>query len=249
MTSKYDIPLDDKDKVLVQSGPFKPPFEAVVMAFIGEPRSGKSTLMKKIMHYYDLHKYFHFGLVISGSAFNGDYDFLPTKCVWDKWDEERLKAYIQVLEDRASSMHKAKKGDKLPASFLILDDLLGQINNSDWFKSFLARYRQYNITVMIAAQYAAEAKGCSTLFRSVCDLAFMFPSMMHNSLEAMKNAWGGYYASLAEFKDAMVQVKTRKHACLLYQKSMNCKEDAYKSLLEPSARSIQNELLEIKFSS
>lgn len=238
MASKHDLPPDDDDHPdIVETSSFKPPFTAEVFAFIGEPRTGKSTLIKRIMYYYHKHKYFHYGLVISGSSWNGDYDFLPSKCIWDKWDEDRLKQYIKVLEDRAHELHKNKKGAKLPPSFLILDDLLGQIANSDWFKSFLARFRQYNITVMIAAQYAAEAKGCSTLFRSVCDVAFMFPTMMHNSLEAMKNAWGGYFESLNDFKDAMIQVKTRKHACLVFQKRLNSKEEAYTSLLvEPAPK-------------
>ena len=178
------------DDTVDESADFTPPLEASVMAFIGEPKSGKSTLIKSIMNFYNKKKYFQFGLCISGNSWNGDYDFLPSKSVWSKWDEERLKEYLDVLEQRAHLLHK--KGKKLPPSFLILDDLLGQIANSDFFKSFLARFRHYNMTVMIAAQYAAEAKGCSTLFRSVCDIAFMFPTLMFNQLEAMKNAWGGY---------------------------------------------------------
>ena len=217
--------IEDEDKDVS----FTPPLEATVMAFIGEPRSGKSTLIKAIMNFYNKKKYFRYGLCISGSSWNGDYDFLPSKSLWDKWDEDRLKEYIGVLETRAHLLKK--KGKKLPPSFLILDDLLGQINNSDYFKSFLSRFRQYNITVMIAAQYAAEAKGCSTLFRSVCDIAFMFPTLNLNQLEAMKNAWGGYYKNVEEFKQVMIGVKVKKHACLLFQKKMNSIRTAYKSFL------------------
>lgn len=244
MSKTEDLPPDhdDDDSHVdeIETSSFTPPLEAVCMAFIGEPRSGKSTLIKKVMQYYATRKYFHFGLVISGSAWNGDYDFLPSKSVWSEWNEDKLKHYLSILEERAHMLHKKKKGGKLPPSFLVLDDLLGQINNSDFFKSFLSRYRQYNITVMIAAQYAAEAKGCSTLFRSVCDVAFLFPTLMHNSLEAMFKAFGGYYKSLDEFKEVMKEVKSRPHACLVFQKKKTSRETAYISLLcDPAPKSFK----------
>jgi hypothetical protein len=205
------------------------PLEPVVMAFIGEPRSGKSVAIKACMNYWNKKRYFKFGICISGSSWNGDYDFLPSKALWDKWDEERFKQYIEALEQQAHKLHE--KGKKLKPSFVILDDLLGQIANSDFFKSFLARFRQWNITLLLAAQYAAESKGCGTMLRSVCDISFMFPSMMFNQVNAMKNAWGGWYKSFDEFQAALVAVKQRDHACLLFQKKMKTKEEAYISLL------------------
>ena len=208
---------------------FLPPLEPTVMSFIGEPKSGKSTLIKACMHYYAKKKYFRFGLCISGSSWNGDYDFLPQVALWDKWDEQRFKEYIDRLEARARELKKQNK--KLPPSFVIFDDLLGQLANSDWVKSFFSRYRQYNITCLLANQYAGESKGCSTLLRSVTEIAFMFPSMMQNQLDAMKGAWGGYFKTDAEFKSAMIDVKKRKYACMVYQKSGNSKKECYMSFL------------------
>jgi len=209
---------------------FKPPLEPVVIAFIGEPRSGKSTLIKSLMHYYAKAKYFEFGLVITGSKWNGDFDFIKNKhAVWDGYNEDRFKAYVDMLQKRAEVLKES--GKKLPKSFVIMDDLLGTIASSDFFKSFLARFRQYNITLMIAAQYAGEAKGCSTLLRSVCDISFMFPSLMANQVEAMHRAWGGWYKKEDDFKQLLQQVKKRDHACLLFQKSKKNKEEAYLDFL------------------
>jgi hypothetical protein len=205
---------------------FKPPLEPVVMAFIGEPKTGKSTLIKSIMHYYAQAKYFKFGLVITGSKWNGDFDFIKNeKAVWDKYDEERFKEYIDVLTKRAEALKK--KGKKLPKSFVILDDLLGTLDSSDFFKSFLARYRQWNITLMIASQYAGENKGCSTLLRAVCDIAFMFPVMMANGVEAIHRAWGGWYKKESDFRELLMKVKQVDHACLLFQKQEKEIDKAY----------------------
>lgn len=209
---------------------FVPPTEAVIIALIGEPKSGKSTLIKSLMKYYNDINYFKFGLVITGTKFNGDFDFVeesPALQVWDKYDEERLKKYFSVLEKRANKLHEAGKGKKLPPSFLILDDLLGSIDNSPWLKNTLTRFRHYNVTIMLAAQYAAEAKGCGTLFKSVTNLAFMFPSHNANQVEAMHRAWGGWYKKENDFRQAMIQVQQVDYACLLFQKDKKSIDQAY----------------------
>jgi hypothetical protein len=196
------------------------------MAFIGEPRSGKSTLIKSLMHYYAKAKHFKFGLVITGSKFNGDFDFIKNeKAVWDGYDEERFKKYFETLKKRAEELHEQNK--KMPASFIILDDLLGQIANSDWLRNTLARFRHFGVTVMLAAQYANDAKGCGTLFKSVTDIAYLFPTIMHRGVVGMYDSWGGYYKNPEEFKRVLMKVKQTDHACVLYQKSKKTKEEAY----------------------
>jgi len=220
-------PAKQKAKEKVQ---FVPPTEAAIIALIGEPKSGKSTLIKALMkYYYDIH-YFKFGLVITGSFFNGDYDFIvesPALQVWKKYDEERLMKYFNTLEKRAEKLHQQGKGKKLPPSFIILDDLLGTIQNSDWLKSTLTRFRHYNVTIMVAAQYAAEVKGCGTLFKSITNLSFMFPSHNANQVEAMHRAWGGWYKKENDFRDALIKVQQVDHACLLFQKDKKTLEEAY----------------------
>lgn len=213
------------------SAAFTPPMEPAVLCFIGEPRSGKSTLIKSLLHHWAKSGVFKYGLVITGSKFNGDFDFIKNKdgeendvAVWDGWDEERFNKYTKTLEKRAETLKK--KGKKLPRSFLILDDLLAQITG-DAFKSFLSRFRHYQITVLLATQYAAEGKSCSTLLRSITDCAFMFPSMMHNQVDAMFRAWGGYFKNPDELREALMKVKKEDHACLLYQKDKKVKEEAY----------------------
>ena len=213
----------------IESCNFTPPLEPTVMVFVGEPKLGKITLIKAIMQYYTKKKYFKFGLCMTGSMWNKDYDFLPKKAVWDGWDEERFKNYIGVLEERASKLADTDK--KLPPSFIILDDLLGKMSASECFKSFLSRFRHYNITVLLAVQYVSDAKACSTVLRAVCELAFMFPSIMDNQIDAMHRSWGGYYKNSEEFKQAIIMVKKRPYACLLFQKKYNSKETAYKSFL------------------
>lgn len=205
---------------------FRPPMEPCVMAFIGEPKSGKSTLIKSLMRYYARAKYFKFGLVITGSKWNGDFDFVKNEhAVWDGYDEERFKKYFEKLKSRAEALKE--KGKKMPHSFIILDDLLGQLATSDWLQSILARFRHFGVTLMIAAQYANSTKGCSSLFKSLTDVAYMFPTIAHRGVVGMFDSWGGYYKNPEEFKQVLMKVKQTDHACLLFQKSKKSKEEAY----------------------
>jgi ABC-type dipeptide/oligopeptide/nickel transport system ATPase component len=206
---------------------FNPPLKPVIINLVGEPESGKSTAIKALMHYYAKKKYFKFGICITGSAWNGDFDFLPKKAVWEGYDEDRFKAYIDVLEKRAIALHKQKK--TLPPSFIILDDLLGEVDNSPWFRSLLYRFRQYKLTIFFSAQYAPDSKGSCTAMRACTNIAFMFPSTMKNQVEAMFRAWGGYFDNEEEFKRALIQVERRQYACLLFQKGMKEKKKAYMS--------------------
>ncbi len=208
---------------------FVPPMEPCIMAFVGEPKSGKSTLIKSLMHYYAKAKYFQFGLVISGSKWNGDFDFIKNEnAVWDGYDEDRFKKYFESLKARAEELHK--EGKKMPPSFIILDDLLGQLTISDWLRSMLARFRHFGVTLMLGVQYANDAKGCGSLFKSITNLAFMFPTIQNRGVVGMFDSWGGYYKNSEEFKQVLIKVSHTEHACLLFQKSEKSKEAAYLQL-------------------
>lgn len=219
--------LPKEEEKETDSTKFIPPTdEPKIMALIGEPHSGKSVLLKSIMHYYAKRKYFKYGIVITGSKFNGDYDgWLPESAVWDGYDEERLKQYLKVLEDRATQLKKT--GQKLPNSFIILDDLCGQLSKSDWFTTFITRFRHYGITLMIASQYPSDAKSFCTMLRSFTDIAFMFPNLQSHYIKGFYLAWGGYFDNIEEMKNTLAQVKQTRYASLLFRKQFSSKETAY----------------------
>ena len=59
------------------------------------------------MHYYAQKGYFKFGICLTGSKhLNKDFDFLPDAAVWEDYDEDRLKQYLEVLEQRAMELKK-----------------------------------------------------------------------------------------------------------------------------------------------
>lgn len=209
---------------------FAPPLEPVIIAAVGEPRSGKSTLIKALIRYWAQAKYFKWILVITGSKFNGDFDFIKNDAaVWDGYDEERFKKFFDKLKKRAEILKKT--GKKLPKSIIVLDDVMGTLSNSDWFKSTVTRFRHYNVTLIIAAQYAAESKGCSTIFKACVDIAFMFPSLMANQVAAMHRSWGGWYKNEDDFKALIMDVMQVDHRCLIYLKGKKSIDQAYLKFL------------------
>lgn len=222
---KEDPVQDEKDE-MEDCKTFSPPLEASVMVFVGMPRAGKSVLVKSIMHYYDQQHYFAYGICISGSAFNGDYDYLPSKALWAGWDEERLKQYIKVLELRAYELKKQKK--KLPPSFIIFDDLLGELSNSNFVRNLFSIFRHYNLTLMSCMQ-TPTGQHCSTVFRSLVDYAFMFPSSMQSVCDALQASWGPHFKNGNEMKDVLMEIKKTKYTCLLYRKDFNTKEACNRS--------------------
>lgn len=206
---------------------FVPPLEPQIYCLIGEPKSGKSTLIKSLLYYYAQAGYMKWVTVISGSLFNSDFDFIENKkCLWDGYDEERFRKYFETLQHRANELKK--EGKKLPKSILILDDLLGELaSNADFFKSVIVRFRHFGVTVIIASQYCADARACSTVLRSCTNIACLWPSIQHNQIESMWRSFGGYYKKLNDFSDVLKEIKKDKYACLLYQKEKDTPEEAY----------------------
>src|SRR5687768_5992768 len=113
------------------------PDKPEIQVFLGRPASGKSYYIKSQIHAMAKAGKFKFGLCICPTAFNGDYDYLPKKWVWDEYDESKLEKYVEKLRERTKRVGK----EHMPPNFVILDDLLGKINwNSRFWTSWIATF-------------------------------------------------------------------------------------------------------------
>jgi hypothetical protein len=178
--------------------------------FVGKPESGKSVALKQILYQHLKDGYFKFGIAICQTKFNEGYNFLDSNLVWPKYDEDKLKAYVEKMEEW---MIKNKQ-KKPPANFVVLDDCLGDIKqNSPFFKNWIACYRHYNTSVFITAQYLAS--GLSTQIRDATTMAFIFSTRFGHSKDIL---WTAYGSSLKrdEFVEMLDNATDEKYYCLVF---------------------------------
>lgn len=202
--------------------------QARLLLFVGKSGSGKSFAMQQIVHNMTKErKYFQFGLVMSGSkAMNDDWKFLPSQSVWTGFSEEKFRRYIEVLE-----AHKKKVGKKMPASFIVFDDLLGQLNKSSYFDSFISRYRHLNVSIFMGVQYLKN-QGSSTLIREQTEYLFSWTSNSANTLKAFYEFYAGKdFASYRDFVERFSACTAEKHRAMLWSNSAPRKEDNWLSFL------------------
>jgi Poxvirus A32 protein len=213
-TEKSD---DLKSTDFIDEGAFVPPDKPSIYLLVGKPRSGKSHTIKHLLYKYFKKGYFKFGLVVSPTSFTGSYDYLPEKCLWKKFDEEKFKQYLQSI-DQVQTLAKNGKGKPVDPSFLIFDDCLGMINwQSEVLQNFIACFRHYNITCFISAQYLKGSHASSTLLRSCLTYCFAFYSADKNSIEALYQMCGQSTGmKYPEFCQFFLGIVDQEYHCLLY---------------------------------
>ena len=177
---------------------------------VGAPKKGKSNTIKALILQHTLYKkYFNFGMVFTGTKFNKDYDYLPEKYIFEGYDPKVLKTYLEGIRKQLDD------GRKIPASFIILDDLLGILNSGDpTMLHLLSCRRHYNITVFLATQYILQ--GASTTLRNVLTHAVCYNCKAHNTIKALYENVGFLFENLSAFKEYFLYFTKRKYTGILY---------------------------------
>lgn len=195
------------------------PLKPGIFLFIGAPESGKSYLIRRIMYQYAKEKFFGFGKIYSGTGeINDDYDYLKSHI--ETWDEEKAKKYVQEIYDMAK-----KKGNKnIPHNFLVLDDLLGKMKPYSTFLQWVESvHRQLRMSIFITSQ--CLTRNISTLLRSICNKAFLFPPEDRLSHKCMWEAFGTlYFPKLQSFQQLLKRVGDMKYRCLIFTRGTRGKD-------------------------
>jgi len=211
-----------------------------LVLFIGRSKSGKSYLLKYMLQYYCLLKpIFKFGLVLTGSMYNHEYDFLPSNAVHE-YSEEILNGYINTLKKKKNEAN----GGKLPASFLVLDDCLGLVTQSSAWRNLISTYRHLNITIFLSVQYL-RTDASSTLVREQASVVCAFKSTNINTIKTLYDYFGSdIYDKLADFRERYSSATNERYACLLYIADDQLQDEKYnmKSFMAPDYR-----LFKLKF--
>ena len=171
---------------------WKPPYMAVVN---GKQGSGKSHFLKWLMreHNLDEKRKFDFGVVFSNTAFEGSFDYIPKKYVFEGFDISVVEALMKIQKNNIK-----KKIQK--QAFIILDDCLDDENqwNSPAMKKLSTQLRHYNITLIITTQYPHCVP---PQFRSnAMYSAFFDVGPGRRELQATYDCYGGRFKSYEIFK-------------------------------------------------
>jgi len=218
----------EEDEMFDEDGNFQIIEKPLIICALGKCGVGKSYLIKSLIYNYSKKRYFKFGLCIVSTKFNGGYNYLPDKYVIENYNEAYLKNYIDKLKT-----YKKTRGH-IPPSFLILDDIVGNVNfYSAFWQNLITTYRHLNLTIILGTQALSSKGGISTIFRQMCNMCFMFRTVYHDTIEGMYKAFGGLCENMDEFQDMFLETTSLKFQCLLFVNDKNSKEDSYYSYIAP----------------
>lgn len=145
---------------------------------------------------------------MSGTAFNGDYNFIPKSALFSEYDSDRLQKFMDQQAELVEEM-----GDDAPEAFLILDDVLGVANFADKvFTRLMSCYRHYRISVFLASQYIYKIP---PLIRECAKYVFIFKQTTKRSFEALYETYGYLFEKLDDFKEEIIK-KTENYNVLMY---------------------------------
>jgi len=189
-----------------------PKYAFIVLA--GKRRAGKSILCRHLVkHICDVDN-IDCVIVFSNTAkFNGDYDFLGKKCIFEYKDAE---SKIEKIIEYQKKKKLAKK--EVPTQIIELDDIT--IHKKNYKIIDLASYgRHINLYILLSTQYPKDCVGPS--IRNNLDMIF-FNDLNKNGIEAI------YHAMHTNFKlDNLINFveycNDGQHAFICYDNNENDK--------------------------
>jgi ABC-type dipeptide/oligopeptide/nickel transport system ATPase component len=195
-----------------------------IITLVGNPRSGKSTLLKSILYRYAYQeKFFKSGLIFCPSDDGDLEEWIDEKYVITTYTEESLLGYIDKLRkkqhEKRKELEKAGRKKKyiLPPNFLVLDDLSqGMINwYSPGIANWLSRFRKTNTWVFITSQYLNQ--GSSTALREYTSIFAFFAQKTTNALNGAYRATGGaMFENKKEFFKVLRKITDKEYTTLVF---------------------------------
>jgi Poxvirus A32 protein len=215
--------------------------ESCGISFVGKNGSGKSNAIKWLILNNTLNNpdnAFQFSIVFTGTRFNDDYKFIDNRFIFEGYQENVLKTYLDKL-----SKYREKHGN-CPHNFCVFDDLLGILNkNSGYLLNFISRQRHTNTTIIFSTQYLNV--GSATTLREIVRYVIMFNTKTLNSLKGFYTNFGGLFNNYEEFKDHFLKCTKEKYNAMLYDATV---EDVNVNYLQIKFPLIDNVTYYLKFS-
>ena len=207
-----------------------------IILSIGKPASGKTNSTKWLVLKNSVdRKLFNFGIVFSRTGnINNDYDWMPPHLVIQGYQESVLKAYLSKIEEH---IHQHKKP---PKNFIIFEDLQAILNKNDPFiNNLLAVHRHYGTYILMNFQ---TIKGGSTTLREIVNYAIVYNTKRRDTIECIYRELGTLIDTYEEFKEIFQSITSEKYTAMLYDSSIEDKNDNYKIYKAPNMQAFKIKL-------
>jgi hypothetical protein len=166
--------------------------ESCFIILNGRSGSGKSYLLKYLMREFSIHNPFSYGVVMSNTAFEGSFSYIPNKYIYEEYDENVIKSMISIQKKNLMKGFRNR-------AFLILDDCCSENElSNDILKKLSIMGRHYLITTIVTTQYCHLVP--PTLRANSNYNIFFNVGQGRRELEGIYNSYGQRFASYSEFK-------------------------------------------------
>lgn len=193
--------------------------KGATILLVAKRRSGKSICVKQLMYHFDKHEGIKTGIVCSHSE---DIDpfyqhFFPSLFIY----HDCLKGISKVIARQRKLLleneERKKKGlpEKDSRILVVLDDVIDDIastKNSQVFSDLMFNGRHYNITFIIAVQFA---KALPPATRANFDYVFIFANDIGAEIKKMYEAFAGFFPTESIFRQALQHFTKNYHIMVL----------------------------------
>ena len=182
----------------------------MVMLLVGKPGRGKSNTIKYMILRHTVDKpIYKFGIVFTRTKFNDDYNYVDERFVFDNYDEEVLRNYLDTIEK-----YKKKTGES-PRNFVIFDDMIGLLSKFDPFlTNFFGTHRHFGSDIYLATQHLNT--GANTSLREVTTYLIAFSSKQKNTIESLYENFGQLFDHINEFKQHFFEQTKEPYTAMIY---------------------------------
>ena len=171
------------------------------------PGSGKSHMIKHLIHILAKANRFKYGKVFTGTSFTSFFKkFLPAKAV-SAYNANSLRAFLKMQKTK-----KETSGNSPPA-FLIFDDVLGCVKfNDKLILHVLTTYRHYNLVVILASQYLYAIP---PFIREASTYVFVWHQKTNRNLDAVYQSYGASDYEPKDFRKMINDTTRERFVALL----------------------------------
>lgn len=204
-----------------------------IFAFIGAAGSGKSYLLQYLIQEISQQGIFKFGWCFTRTNFSNAYAYMG-KNVTVGYSESILKSYLSVLAKMRKTLNM-----NMPPSFIIFDDLIGSLVNSQnnqTFMRLITTFRHYNCSIFIAAQYARGM--INPTLREQIRYVFCTDSGLENTNNLFKSFGNRFFENKTEMADVLTRLNAelQSHSQII-GRSKHYNERSHKFLVMDTSKS------------
>ena len=199
-----------------------------VMLFCGAPKSGKTNMIAHIIH--AIGNKVPYGFVFCPSIFDGDYEFMPRKTLYEQYEERQLE---EIVDWQATQVANRRQDN----IFIVVDDLGGQVSfKSAIWQRIIRCHRHLFITLLIGIHYMVDAPPSA---RTCCTTAFIFRQFGNRSYRHTFMEFGVGFdneTQCKKFIEACCMGEKNRYYCIVYKQGADTKEQMYQRYRAPDMK-------------